>query len=303
MKHLVIGASGQVGWALFAELEQRGFDCFGTYNEKMPSDRTLFKLDITDDQSVSALVAKVKADCIYAAASYTNVDGCESDPDRSYAVNVQGLRSVAQAAVNTGARLIYFSSDYIFDGLSGPYDESCQPSPVNVYGRHKVMAEELLNDLLPGQNLIVRTTVVFGRDWQKKNFVLRLLEALGSGEELPVPEDQIGTPTYSMALAQSTIELVLAGKHGVYNVSGEELASRYDLALAVAREFDLPEDLIIPVKSNMLDQIALRPLRAGLQINKIRSELGVAARLTGFRQALKELHLDLEAEVEAEQGE
>jgi dTDP-4-dehydrorhamnose reductase len=307
--HLVVGASGQVGGALLIELERRNLECLGTYHKTLPPDASLLQLDLGRPEDIMALVGRLKPSHIYVPASYTNVDGCEENPDLSYAINVQGVKSIAQAAKMFGAKLIYFSSDYVFDGIAGPYSEDDPVSPVSVYGRHKVMAEEIAVSETKGAAgasasgastggastaLIIRTTVVFGNEWQKKNFVLRLIRSLSEGTEVPIPEDQIGTPTLNSSLAHTTLELVLKSETGVFNVAGAELCSRYDLARAVAAEFGLDEGLLVPVKTSMLNQKAKRPLRAGLKVDKVRALLGQNAQLTGFREALRQLHKELD---------
>jgi dTDP-4-dehydrorhamnose reductase len=297
--HLVVGASGQVGGALLIELERRNLECLGTYHKTLPPDVSLLQLDLGRPADIMALVGRLKPSYIYVPASYTNVDGCEENPDLSYAINVQGVKSIAQAAKMFGAKLIYFSSDYVFDGIAGPYSEDDPVSPVSVYGRHKVMAEEIAASETKSETgasaaLIIRTTVVFGKEWQKKNFVLRLIRSLSEGTEVPVPKDQIGTPTLNSALAHTTLELVLANETGVFNVAGDELCSRYDLARAVAAEFGLDEGLLVPVQTCMLDQKAKRPLRAGLKVDKVLALLGKGAKVTGFREAVQQLHKELD---------
>ena len=111
---------------------------------------------------------------------------------------------------------------------TGPYDEGTAVSPISVYGRHKVMAEEMVTVTTTGEALIIRTTVVYGMERQKKNFVLRLVRSLASGLAVPVPSDQIGSPTLNSALAATTVELALRQESGIFNVAGDELCSRYD---------------------------------------------------------------------------
>ncbi|MBS1990773.1 MAG: SDR family oxidoreductase [Cyanobacteria bacterium SZAS LIN-3] len=300
--HLVIGASGQVGGALLLELERRKLICLGTYHNHKAPVGNFEKLDLSHAEDVAALVARTRPLYIYVPASYTNVDGCEDDPDKSFAVNVRGVQAIAAAAHQHRAKLIYFSSDYVFDGTSGPYDELAPVSPISVYGRHKVEAEQAAMKETEDAALIVRTTVVFGPEWQQKNFVLRLIKQLSEGREVPVPDDQIGTPTFNRDLAHSTVELALGDQTGIFNVAGEDLCSRYELAMAVAETFELDEELIIPVQTEMLAQKAKRPLKAGLKVDKVKEVLARNARVTGFREALEELHREID-ELESAGGE
>jgi dTDP-4-dehydrorhamnose reductase len=320
--HLVIGASGQVGGALLSALSERGLACLGTYHNNNPcsgdepdddfdeafaasfaaSDLTdsagpqpaaYVRLDLGDGDAIEQLLRQTRPSHIYLPASYTNVDGCESDPALSHRINVEAVERVIACAGD--ADLIYFSSDYVFDGKAGPYGEEEPTAPISVYGRHKVLAEELVSG--SGLNaLIIRTTVVFGPERQGKNFVLRLIRTLSGGDEIAVPDDQVGTPTYNGALAHTVLELVKRNESGIFNIAGEESCSRYELAQAVADAFDLDSALIVPVSTDMLDQKAARPLLAGLKVDKVRNLLGQKAQLTGFREALAELRLIAEAD-------
>lgn len=291
-KALVIGASGQVGGVLVEQLEAAGVTTCGTYASHKPPEKPAFvSLDITDHEQVEALIQDFKPDQIYLAASYTNVDGCEANPDRSLAVNVLAVRSVVSAAAALSAcRLVYFSSDYIFDGVRGPYDEKARPTPVSVYGSHKLEAERIIASS-GMSNLILRTTVVYGNEWQKKNFVARLVATLGRGETIDVPDDQIGNPTYNESLAAAAIELCQSYKQGLYNIAGIDRMSRYQFALEAAEIFQLDSQLIKAVKTSSLGQTAKRPLNGGLIMNRARAVLkteltGVKAGLTRLKETM-----------------
>ena len=172
-----------------------------------------------------------------------------------------------RSARTLSAKVVYFSSDYIFNGKQGPYKEEDSADPVCVYGLHKVYAEHMVS-LHAVNFLIIRTTVVYGWENQGKNFVNRLLRALRSGHEMRVPADQIGSPTYAPDLAACVIDLVDREMTGVVNVVGRKRVSRYDFALAVARTFGLDSSQIIPVETPSLGQSARRPLNAGMTVNK-----------------------------------
>jgi dTDP-4-dehydrorhamnose reductase len=217
-------------------------------------------------------------------AAVTHVDWCEQQPESAYAVNVAGAANVMRAAAGIGARVVYFSSDYIFDGTSGPYAEEDVPRPLSVYGWHKVLAEQYAatNTEAP---LIIRTTGVFGPEPQGKNFVARLAATLAAGERVLVPADQVGTPTYGPDLASAVAELVEARASGVINVAGRSGASRYELALAAARVFGLDSSLLRPVATAALGQPARRPLVAGLKVGVAEALLGRT--LTGYQEGLE----------------
>ncbi|MFA6209705.1 MAG: NAD(P)-dependent oxidoreductase [Candidatus Obscuribacterales bacterium] len=288
---LVIGASGQVGAVLLEQLNRNGVTTRGTFchhgqalhqaelgSSKLelvkPSEQqALVKLDLLDRQQISDVIADFAPDCIYLAGAYTDVDGCELEPERSNAINVQGVRDLVAAARDlSSCRLIYFSSDFVFDGLRGPYDEKAKPSPASVYGKHKVEAERVIASS-GMSNVIIRTSSVFGADPQSKNFIARLLTTLKNGEVMIVPNDQVANPTYNETLATAAIELCSSYHQGLYHVAGATRVSRYQLALDAAAIFELPTNLIEATSTPSLKQAAKRPLNGGLVINRAKSAL------------------------------
>lgn len=276
---LVIGASGLVGGHLLRILNDRGARVEGTYRGH--SAPGLSPLNICDAEAVRACIELTQPEVIYLPASLTNVDYCELHPDESFAVNVQGVRNVI-ASVG-GARIVYFSSDYVFAGDAGPYCETDSVHPLNVYGKHKVLAEQAL----PENALIIRTTVAYGWELEGKNFVYRLQKVLGEGNELRVPVDQLGNPTYAPNLALATVVLAEKGARGIQNVAGPKRVSRYEFALEVARVLGLNSSLIRPVTTSGLHQSALRPLNAGMISDKAQAELPFA--LLDYHEGLMRL--------------
>jgi dTDP-4-dehydrorhamnose reductase len=269
MRILVIGASGLVGTALIERLGQLG-ETTGTFH--LYPEEGLTALDISDREAVDAVIDNASPDVVCQPAALTHVDYCESHPDEARRINVEGTRALATAARRVGARYVYFSSDYVFDGTAGPYSEDDAPCPTSVYGHTKLAGEEIVRDIV-ADHLIIRTTVVYGWERRGKNFVMRLMRELGNGEVQRVPADQIGSPTYAGSLAAAVGELLQREKAGTYNIAGCQLVDRYHFALAVARAFGLREDLLVPVTTAELGQDAPRPLRAGLKVDKATREL------------------------------
>lgn len=279
--HLVVGQSGQVGEHLFNSIRASGTWILGTYSS-CPVDGAC-PLDIRDRSQIELLLKSAKPSVVYLPASITNVDYCEANPEESYKTNVDGIYNVLEVANKVGAKLVYFSSDYIFDGKSGPYEEDDITNPICVYGRHKLLAERYIT-FESDNYLIIRTTGVYGWEKQGKNFVYRLINTLKEGKTIRVPTDQISTPTYAPNLAQVVVELVEKGKSGVYNVAGTQRCSRYEFACEVARIYDLDTSLIYPVSTKELNQSAPRPLEAGLIVDKAREQ--VDTRLVGYEEGL-----------------
>lgn len=265
---LIIGASGLVGNHLKQALEKHGETVVGTSVDD--SSNNFILLDIQSGPAVDQLVQRIRPTVVYVAAALTNVDYCEQHPDESYAVNVLGIRHVVQAARRVGALVVFFSSDYIFDGTSGPYSEDDPPRPLSIYGQHKILGELLVSQQAT-RFIIIRTTVVFGTEHEGKNFIYRLHQTLTSKQTLLVPVDQVGTPTYAPNMAAIVIALVAKGAKGVYNIVGPTVVDRFVFAREAAAVFGLDATLIRPVKTIELGQAAKRPLKGGLRIKKVSS--------------------------------
>jgi dTDP-4-dehydrorhamnose reductase len=266
-RHLVIGGSGQVGEHLLRAL---GSDGVGTYFENaVPG---LEHLDARDERAVARLLRAVRPEAVYLPASEPNVDLCEREPEATASMNVGIAESVSRAAAGIGARLVFFSTDYVFDGAAGPYAEDDEPNPLSEYGRQKLAGERWALET-PGA-LVVRTAVVYGWERQRKNFVVRLIEAdRNGGAQWRVPVDQIGSPTYAPNLAAAVVELAHAGAAGIYHVAGPEPASRYEFAMEATRVFQLDNVEVEPVETTELAQDALRPLSAALYVDKAQAAL------------------------------
>jgi dTDP-4-dehydrorhamnose reductase len=290
---LVIGASGQVGRHAAEALRARGWDVLGTYASR-PTEG-LRRLDVLDDAAVAACVRDFAPTVCILTAAMTDVDRCEAEPARAEAANARAPGVVAAACRTTGARVVYLSTEYVFDGADGPYGEAHSPCASNVYGATKLEGERRVLSADP-RNLAVRTTVVFSHDRTGTNFVMQLLARLGAGERMRVPADQVSSPTYAPDLAEALADLCgpdlprrLAGfapAPQVLNVVGPDTMDRYAFAVRAARALGLPADLIDPVETATLNQRARRPLRAGLRIDRLRA-LGVAMR--GVDEALAHL--------------
>lgn len=284
MKALIIGGSGQVGGHLSNKLAHLGKSLRITHHKQATSNSIW--LDIVSKDKVHQLIREFKPTHIYLPAAATNVDECERNPGATFPINVTGVQNIVEAANRVSARLIYFSTDYIFDGTNGPYTESEPPNPICEYGKQKVCAEHYILSSCK-DFLIIRTTVVYGWEQQQKNFVIRLITALREKKEVPVPIDQIGSPTYAPNLAEATIRLAESQEQGIVNITGPEIVSRYEFACEAARVFGISEEFIKPVKTQFLGQIAKRPLNLGLVVNKAVRLLNIP--LLGYREGLRKM--------------
>jgi len=266
LRAIVVGGSGQIGGWLLRVLETRGHQPIGTYSTT--SYPGLVPLD-SANPGASDWIRGQQADVVFYPAGFTWVDGCERDPNKARAANLDQPLALARASASIGARFVYFSTDYVFDGLDGPYDESATPRPLSVYGQAKLEAEQALADALGENVLLVRTTWVFGPERQGKNFAYQLARTLQEGRPLPCPSDQISTPSYGPDVARAVVSLVEQGRSGVVHVAGPDLLSRVRFAEALALAFGFPSSLIEPGTTASLSQGAPRPLRSGLLTPKL----------------------------------
>ncbi len=267
MRVLIVGASGFIGRALLSSF---GADAVGTYCNHL--EEGLRHLDMCDAAAVDRLVADIRPGLIIHPAAQPHVDWCEDHVQESHDINVTGTRNVAAAAQRAGARYVFFSTDYIFDGRSGPYREDAPPDPPNVYGRHKLEAERGIAELLHDY-AIVRVCNVYGFEARGKNFVMGLLAKGQRGEPMNVPSDQWGNPTYAANLAVAVKELSLSPQRGVYHVVGPENCDRISFARLACEVFGLDPAFLRPRTTAELGQRAARPLHGGLDNRKARALL------------------------------
>lgn len=267
---LVIGASGQVGQQLARFL--RAPLC----TTRESSEDGWIEVDLALGAELRRplidLLQKEGIKAVFCAGGATNVESCESEPDLTFRTNVDGPQAAALAARTCGAAFVYFSTEYVFDGRAGPYSEGDQPNPLSVYGKSKLAGEQAVKKAHPDA-LIVRTTVVYGPDQRKKNFLYSLRRTLESGREFRVASDQYSTPTYSLDLAEAVVALLDHGANGIFNVVGPSVISRLEFSQISAAALKLPGEFIQGVDTAGLGQMAPRPLRAGLTTEKLRSAL------------------------------
>jgi len=271
MKALVVGASGLVGSHLMHSGRARGWQMTGTYAAH-PEDG-LIHLDMGNIAQVESVLRSERPDALFLTAFNPNVDACELHPEETHITNVQGNEHVIAAASALGIRMAYFSSDYVFDGENGPYREEDVPHPINAYGRQKLEVERAIQTL-KGDHLIVRTTNVYGWERQEKNFFCRVLRELRAKKGMRVPNDQYSNPTLAHDIAEASCKLVEAKIGGIVHVTGSDHISRFMFAQEIARAFNLPVELVLPVETKELMQTAPRPLRGGLKCERMRKLLG-----------------------------
>ncbi len=289
LKILFITSTGLVGSYLYKIFSEKKYSLTGSYHT-FKEDNISYYVDIAEKSSLRKVFKEIAPAVVMLSASLTNVDYCEVNNDKAWQINVGGVNNTVQLCKEFNSKLVFFSSDYVFDGKNGPYSEEDRPCPVSFYGKTKLEGENIIRKNLENY-LIIRTTVVYGNEQQKKNFAVRLINSLKRGNTVGVPCDQIGSPTYALNLAEIVEELVCKGKTGLYNVVGRDVMDRFNFALEICSEFGLDKHLITPVKTENLSQKAERPLKAGLKIDKLERE--VDSKIRGVRESLKMLKGEL----------
>jgi dTDP-4-dehydrorhamnose reductase len=276
---LVVGSNGLLGQKM-AEHLLRGTAYHITLAsvEEQPvrllESAPYLKLDITSHKDVRDIVAQVRPDVIINCAAMINVDACETDRETAWNVNVKGVEYLAEAAKKHHAEIVHISTDYVFDGKTGPYAEDDKPEPLSYYGKSKLASENVLRSAgIP--YVIARTMVLYGyAPAVKANFALWLVQSLQAKQTVRIVDDQMGNPTFVDDLAYGLLRAVELGKTGIFHLAGRDITSRHEFALRLARVFGLDESLIVPIKTASLKQPAPRPLKSGLITLKAEVELG-----------------------------
>ncbi|MFD2516192.1 SDR family oxidoreductase [Pontibacter locisalis] len=232
-------------------------------------------MDVTDKAQVEKVVSEFRPTHIIHTAAMTNVDQCESDREGALKLNRDAVQYLVDACEKYNVHLIHVSTDFIFDGENGPYDEEAAANPVNFYGETKLMAEEIVKKARC-KWAILRTVLVFGvaHDYGRTNIVLWVRDSLQAGKVIKVVNDQFRTPTLAEDLAMGCWLAVEHDAEGIFNISGKEMLTPYDMAMQVAEYFALNKSLIDKADASTFTQPAKRPPRTGFDISKAEKQLG-----------------------------
>lgn len=236
-------------------------------------------LDITDAQQVNEVFAAYKPQIVIHTAAMTNVDTCESDQAGCELLNIKAVEYLVNACEKHASFLCHLSTDFIFDGEAGPYDEAAKPNPISIYGESKLKAEEIIQ-ASSIRWAIARTVLVFGivPDMSRTNIILWVKKSLEEGKQINVVTDQFRTPTLAEDLAIGCWLIAQKEAEGIFNISGEELLTPYEMAIKTAEFFHLPKELIKPADSSTFSQPAKRPPRTGFILDKAKRVLGYQPR-------------------------
>jgi len=268
---LVTGASGLLG-SKVVKLAEHSLEVIPTHNTRSFFEGSV-KMDITNCDEVFQVAVKMKPDAVMHVAAETGVDHCEIHKEDAWKVNAEGTKNVAVVCGKINAKLIYVSTDYVFDGEKGVYIESDKPNPVNYYGWTKLQGEEFVRENCQDY-VIARASVLYGWHSWKTNFALWVMTSLRRGEPITVVDDHYNSPTFANNLAEALLEMVKTDLSGTFHTAGSERINRYEFAVKIAKNFDLDANMIRPVKMSELKMwIAKRPRDSSLCIRKAQKQL------------------------------
>lgn len=260
MKYLITGGTGQLGYDIIKELINR--------NEKdylAPSSK---KMDITNQKQVEKIILNYKPDIIFHCAAYTAVDKAEEDRENCYNVNVNGTKNIVSVAEKINAKVVYISTDYVFDGTKKTeYETEDITNPINYYGYTKLLGEKEVQQL--NDYLIVRISWVFGENG--KNFVKTMLNLAETKTELSIVSDQIGSPTYTKDLSKLLLDMIENNKKGLFFATNEDFCSWYEFAEYIFKINNINIKLN-KVLTKDYKTLAKRPLNSKLSKNKLDEE-------------------------------
>ncbi len=291
-KVLIIGANGFLGNELLQfkdsnllKEQELSFLAADVMNNNIQEGVSFIYLDITKKEKVVEKIIKFSPEVVILTAAMTNVDQNELNKDLAQKINTEGPKNVIKACQMTNSKLVFVSTDFVFDGISknGDYIETDIPNPLSHYGKTKYGAEkEVISSEI--EYLICRTAVLYGWNKERHNFITWILNKLKSRQTISIVTNQINNATLARNLAQIILMLVKNDAKGIYHTAGPEPLSRYEMAIKCAEVFEYDKKLVSPIDN--LRQVATRPRNAGLNIDKLKREIGKQVEIFNLNQGL-----------------
>lgn len=277
---LITGSNGLLGQKLVKLIHESGeykliATARGENRVKKVVGFTYASMDITNADQVHAVFDKYQPDYVIHGAAMTNVDQCEDDHEGCDQLNVSAVDFIVQACEKHNSFLCHVSTDFIFDGANGPYDEEAEANPVSYYGESKLRGEEIvISSSLKWA--IARTILVYGitEEMSRSNIILWVKNSLESGKSLQIVDDQWRSPTLAEDLAMGCYLIIKKEAEGVFNISGKDVLTPYEMAIKTTEFFNLDQSLITKTDGSKFQQKAKRPPKTGFVITKAQNKLG-----------------------------
>lgn len=282
---LITGVSGLVGGnaAVLSKSRFRTVAAYGKNAVSIPGVSPV-PLDLEDGKAIRKLIQTVRPDAILHCAARSNMDDSESNRDETFRINADSVRIFAEACAETGIRLVFTSTDMVFDGEKGHYSETDAVNPISIYGESKCTAEEQIRSICPN-HVIARVALVYGKPATGGvSFSGKILQTWREGKRATLFTDQYRTPIEVGNLAEALLELVDSALIGTLHLGGSERVDRYTFGLHLAELKGVSRDRILPIRMEELPSPAKRPRDASFDISKARSLLRTS--LLGFREGL-----------------
>lgn len=280
MKILITGSNGLLGQKLVQQCLKRKINFLASSkgvnrNIDCPEEN-YSSLDICDASSIQDVFDSYEPTHVIHTAAITNVDYCEENPDECEQVNVISTQLLFEAAQKYKAHFQLLSTDFVFDGEKGNYNETDEPAPLSVYAKSKVDGENLLFNSTSNNWSIVRTIIVYGigNNLSRSNIICWAKEVLSKEQEITIVDDQFRAPTWADDLAWACLRICELNEKGIFHISGPETMSIFELVKRVAKYFELPINRIKSISSSQLNQAAKRPPKTGFDLTKARTKLG-----------------------------
>lgn len=281
MKILITGANGLLGQKLVKLILDKNQDelvATARGANRLPYDDSLYtyvSLDITNESKVAEVIGETRPDVVIHTAAMTNVDQCETEREACQKLNVDATQYLITVCEENGTFFLHLSTDFIFDGEDGPYDEEALANPISYYGESKLKSEELVK-ASKAEWAIVRTVLVYGiaHDMSRSNIILWVKGSLEQGKQIKVVDDQLRSPTLAEDLAMGCYLIARQKALGVFNICGKDLLTPYDMAIKTADFFSLSTATMERADASTFQQTAKRPPRTGLLIEKAVTKLG-----------------------------
>lgn len=273
---LVVGANGLLGQRLIAFYSAKeNVELLGCSIEEQPffNNVAYFRCDMSVREDVKKIVFDFYPDVIINAAAFTNVDLSETERETAWKINVKGVEYLAEACRTIDGKIIHISTDYVFNGFNGPYDENAKVDPLGYYGRTKLASENALR-IGAVTYSVIRSNVLYGIANSRPDFVRWVVNSLSENKQIRVVHDQINNPTFVEDLVGAINKIIELDKYRLYNIGGKDFLNRYEFAVLIAEIFNLNKELITPITTEELRQPAKRPLKSGLITIKAETELG-----------------------------